>query len=123
MYVVDRIYTNHTFLSPFLAFSIANVHSLTCPIFFCASLQSDYFVSVQGVRVVLSSHLLYTSELWTHQPGPHRRKVTKDVCLHLPSAVLALIFIARSILPSVSLVDHEVEFCVPTNQLFSTCWA
>ena len=36
--------------------------------------------------------------------------------LHLPSAVLiALIFIARRIQPSLSLVDHEVEFCVPTN--------
>ena len=23
--------------------------------------------------------------------------------------------------PSLSLVDHEVEFCVPTNQSFSTC--
>ena len=35
--------------------------------------------------------------------------------LHLPLAVLALIFIARRIQPSLSLVDREVEFCVPTN--------
>ena len=35
--------------------------------------------------------------------------------LHLPSAVLALFFIARRIQPSLSLVDREVEFCVPTN--------
>ena len=35
--------------------------------------------------------------------------------LHLPSAVLALIFIARRIQPSLSLVDREVKFCVPTN--------
>ena len=34
--------------------------------------------------------------------------------LHLPSAVLALIFLARRIQPSLSLVDLEVEFCVPT---------
>ena len=34
--------------------------------------------------------------------------------LHLPSAVLALIFIARRIQPSLSLVDREVEFCVLT---------
>ena len=27
---------------------------------------------------VLSSHLFWTSDLWTHQPGPHRRKVTQD---------------------------------------------
>ena len=43
--------------------------------------------------------------------------------LHLPSAVLALIFLARRIQPFLSVVDREVEFCVPTNYLFSTCWA
>ena len=35
--------------------------------------------------------------------------------LHLPSGGLALIFIARRIQPSFSLVDRKVEFCVPTN--------
>ena len=35
--------------------------------------------------------------------------------LHLPSAVLALIFIARMIQPSYSLADCQVEFCVPMN--------
>ena len=35
--------------------------------------------------------------------------------LYLPSAVLAFIFIAERIQPSLSLVDREVEFCVPTN--------
>ena len=35
--------------------------------------------------------------------------------LHLPSAVLALIFIARRAQPFLSLVDREVEFCVPAN--------
>ena len=34
---------------------------------------------------------------------------------HLPSAVFALIFLARRIQPSLSLVDREVEFCVPTK--------
>ena len=43
--------------------------------------------------------------------------------LHLPSAVLALSFIARRIQPSLSLVDREIEFLVSTNQSFSTCWA
>ena len=43
--------------------------------------------------------------------------------LHLPSAVLALICIARKIQPFLSLVDRNVEFCVLTNQSFSTCWA
>ena len=33
---------------------------------------------------------------------------------HLPSAVLALVFLARRIQSFLSLVDHEVEFCVLT---------
>ena len=56
---------------------------------------------------VLSSHLFWTSDLWTHQPGSHGKKVTQDF-LHLPSAVLALIFIAKKIQPSLSLVDRQV---------------
>ena len=45
--------------------------------------------------------------------------------LYLPSAVLALNFLARRIQPFFSLVDREVEFCVVlvTIQSFSTCWA
>ena len=35
--------------------------------------------------------------------------------LHLPSAVLALIFLARRIRPFLSLVDRKVEFSVLTN--------
>ena len=34
--------------------------------------------------------------------------------IHLPSAVLALIFLARRLQPFLSLVDFEVEFCVLT---------
>ena len=35
--------------------------------------------------------------------------------LHLPSAGLALIFVARRIQPLLSLVDRDVEFCVVTK--------
>ena len=35
--------------------------------------------------------------------------------LNLPSAVLAFIFIARRIQLSLSLADHEAEFCVPAR--------
>ena len=63
--------------------------------------------------------LFWTSGLWTYQPGSHRRKVTQEEghtgLLHLPSAVLALIFIARTIQPFLSLVDREVVLCVPTK--------
>ena len=41
----------------------------------------------------------------------------------LPSAVRALIFLARRIQPFLPLVDHEVDFFVPTIQSFSTRWA
>ena len=34
--------------------------------------------------------------------------------IHLPSAVRAVIFLARRIQPFLSLVDREVEFCVLT---------
>ena len=37
-----------------------------------------------------------------------------EILIHLPSAVLALIFLARRIQPFLSLVDREVEFCVLT---------
>ena len=35
--------------------------------------------------------------------------------IHLPSAVLAIIFLARRIQPFLSLVDREAEFCALTN--------
>ena len=35
--------------------------------------------------------------------------------IHRPSAGLAFIFLARRVQPFLSLVDREVEFCVPTN--------
>ena len=59
---------------------------------------------------VLSSHLFWTSGLWTYQPGSHWRKVTQDFLFNLPSAVFALIFLARRIQPLLSLLDREVDF-------------
>ena len=45
--------------------------------------------------------------------------VTQEEChtgfLHLPSAMLVFIFISRRFQSSLSLVDREVELCVPTN--------
>ena len=35
--------------------------------------------------------------------------------IHLPSAVLVILFLARRIQPFLSLVDREIEFCVVTN--------
>ena len=44
--------------------------------------------------------------------GSHCMEEGHTRFLHLPSAVLALIFLARRIQPFLSLVDREVEFCV-----------
>ena len=43
--------------------------------------------------------------------------------IHVPSAVHALIFLARRIQPFLSLVDRDVVFGVLTILSFSTCWA
>ena len=51
---------------------------------------------------------------WTYQSGSHRKKVKQGFSIHLLSAVLALIFLARRIQPFLSVVDREVEICVLT---------
>ena len=51
---------------------------------------------------------LVDAPAWVTQKEGHTR------FLHLPYAVLALFFIVRRMQPSLSLVDREVEFCVPT---------
>ena len=48
-------------------------------------------------------------------PDGVTQKEGRTAFLHLPSAVLAFIFIARRIQPFLSIVDREVEYCVPTN--------
>ena len=46
--------------------------------------------------------------------GVTQEKGNTGFYIHLLSAVLALIFLARRIQPFLSLVDREVEFCVLT---------
>ena len=60
---------------------------------------------------MLSSHLFWTLGFWTYQPESTQEEDHTEF-LHLPSAVLALIFLARRIQPFLSLVDREVKFCV-----------
>lgn len=57
-----------------------------------------------------------------HQRGFQKRKVNEDVylrllvlVLHLPSAVLAVVFVSRRVRQSLSLVVREIIFCVPTT--------
>ena len=48
--------------------------------------------------------------------GDTQEEVHTGFFIHLPSAVRALIFLARRMQPFLSLVDHEVEFLC-TNDL------
>ena len=63
---------------------------------------------------VLSSHLFCNVRV-VDAPAEVTQEEGHKGFLHLASAVLTLIFIARRIQPSFSLVDRGVEFCVPTN--------
>ena len=81
--------------------------------------QIEYKVRCVCVCVCVCCHPIYSGR---QVCGPTSRGHT-GFLIHLPSAVLALVFVARRNQPSLSLVDREVESCVPTNQSLSTCWA
>ena len=72
---------------------------------------------------VFSSHQFWTSSSLDVPAGVTQEEGHTGFLIHLPSAVRALIFVARRIQPFLSLVDREVEFCVLTNKSFSTRWA
>ena len=61
---------------------------------------------------VFSSHSFWTSSSLDVPAGVTQEEGHTGFLIHLPSAVLALIFLARRIQPFLSLVDREVEFCV-----------
>ena len=61
---------------------------------------------------VFPSHLFWTSGLLDIPVGVSQEEGHTGFLIHLPSAVLDLIFVARRIQPFLSLVDREVEFCV-----------
>ena len=62
---------------------------------------------------VFSSHPFWTS--MDVPAGVPQEEGHTGFLIHLPSAVRALIFVARRIQPFFSLVDREVEFYVLTN--------
>ena len=67
------------------------------------------------VCVCVSSHPFWTSSSLDVPAGVTQEERHTGFLIHLPSAVRALIFVARRIQPFLSLVDREVEFCVLTN--------
>ena len=64
---------------------------------------------------VFSSHPFWTSSSLDVPAGVAQEEGHTGFSIHLPSAVRALIFVARRVQPFLSLVDREVEFCVLTN--------
>ena len=64
------------------------------------------------VLCVFSSHSFWTS--MDVPAGVTQEEGNTGFSIHLLSAVLALIFLARRIQPFLSLVGREVEFCVLT---------
>ena len=63
---------------------------------------------------VFSSHSFWASGSLDVPAGVTQEEDHTGFFIHLPSAVRALIFLARRIQPFLSLVDREVEFCVLT---------
>ena len=71
-----------------------------------------YFGLASVCVCVFSSHSFWTS--MDVPDGVTQEEGQTGFSIHLLSAVLALIFLARRIRPFLSLVDREVEFCVLT---------
>ena len=63
---------------------------------------------------VISSHLFWASSSLDVPAGATQEEGHTVFLIHLPSAVRALIFLARRIQLFLSLVDREVEFYVLT---------
>ena len=63
---------------------------------------------------VFSSHSFWTSSSLDVPAGVTKEEGNTGFFIHLPSAVRALIFLARRIQPFLSLVDREAEFCLLT---------
>ena len=64
------------------------------------------------VCVCFSSHSFWTSSSLDEPTGLTQEEGHTGFLIHLPSAVCALIFLARRIQPFLSLVDREVDFFV-----------
>ena len=64
---------------------------------------------------IVISFILDVIRLVDVPAGVTQEEGHKGFLIHLPSAVFALIFLARKIQTFLSVVDREVKFCVLTN--------
>ena len=84
----------------------SSVFGIKLPYFFVVLLLVFACVCV----CVFSSHPFWTSSSLDVPAGVTQEEGHTGFLIHLPSAVRALIFVARRIQPFLSLVDREVEF-------------
>ena len=97
---------------------VAVAHEALIRVFGTARSQADTLVLIEpkittaNTVCVFSSHSFWTS--MDVPAGVTQEEGNTGFSIHLLSAVLALIFLARRIQPFLSLVDREVEFCVLT---------
>ena len=87
----------------------------TARLFFSPVQQTTSGIGHRVCVCVFSSHPFWTSSSLDVPAGVTQEEGHTGFLIHLPSAVRALIFVARRIQPFLSLVDREVEFCVLTN--------
>ena len=116
-----RLLTHTHFLSLLNQNDFALSGRVVCPPFFyleCIKEHSEIAkrkVCTVCCVCVFSSHPFWTSSSLDVPAGVTQEEGHTGFLIHLPSAVRALIFVARRIQPFLSLVDREVEFCVLTN--------
>ena len=96
----------HFFVSPLLG-----IKSQKC----VTTCSTGTMAQLPSVLCCFSSHPFWTSSSLDVPAGVTQEEGHTGFLIHLPSAVRALIFVARRIQPFLSLVDREVEFCVLTN--------
>ena len=75
---------------------------------------STLLLVVQGFVCVFSSYSFWRSGFLGVPAGVTQEEDHTGFLIHFLSAVRALIFLAKRIQPSLSLVDREVELCVLT---------
>ena len=68
---------------------------------------------------VLSSHSFWTSSSLDVPAGVTQEEGHTGFFIHLPSAVRALLFLARRIQPFLSLVDRQVDFWADARKRYT----
>ena len=86
------------------------LNSTVCIILVCNRKSKVVDKSMCVCVCVFSSHPFWTSSSLDVPAGVTQEEGHTGFLIHLPSAVRALIFVARRIQPFLSLVDREVEF-------------